>query len=114
MTAKEYTNRLLSAIQWHCNSKNGWFYGRQGALDLAKSYALGLADFPEDEALDELYGSYDMFCRSAYVNPPICTEEWLRVATETWDKARIAYAKHGLIKSKVKPNRRSVSCKEVK
>jgi hypothetical protein len=101
MTAREYTEDLYKSAMWHCLNSTGLFYGKEGALKLAKEYGYGLACFPEKEAKEELQSSYSRLCVRAYnLKPPIDNREWVCEIIKSWDKEHTFITTDGEIVTK--------------
>lgn len=87
MTAREYTDALMSVVMRHCLEANGIYKGKDGALRLAREYGYSLTDFTEKEAREELSSSYGRLCVRAYnLKPPINNKEWINEIFKALDK----------------------------
>jgi len=80
MTAKEYTNNLLKALNVFKGNNKGYAYfdGKEGSLRLAREYGYGLKEFKGEERKDIIGKSYSVLCVRFYnLKPFIDAKEWI-------------------------------------
>ena len=80
ITAKQYTESLLNALNSYINNSLGYgmYEGKEGALRLAREYGYGLRDFSEKERKEWIHSSYSCLCVMFYnLKPPIDAKDWI-------------------------------------
>lgn len=80
ISAQEYTNNLLNALNIYINNNNGYglYEGIEGSLRLAREYGYGLKDYSEKERLSMTHSSYGSLCVRFYnLKPPIDAKIWI-------------------------------------
>lgn len=98
----DYTYELRLVSYYHCLNPEGMYYGREGALRFAREYAVGLLDFPEKDAREELKCSYGKLCVLCYdLKPPIDASEWIGEIIRMWESEHTYMTSHGEVTEKL-------------
>lgn len=80
ISAREYTEKLLSALHVYINNNQGYglYEGKEGCLRLAREYGYGLKDYVEKERFDMVQSSYSILCVRVYnLKPPVDAKLWI-------------------------------------
>lgn len=100
-TASEYTDAIRQSASRHCIEEDGIYYGKDGALRLAREYGYGLLDFSEKDAREELRSSYGKICVICFnLKPPIDAKEWITEIENKWNSEHTYISPKGKVTEK--------------
>ena len=92
-TPSDYTNTIYQSILRNYENlmnPDCMYYGKQGALRLAREYGYGLAAWGEHEYNDEVGASYGkLLVRLSNLKPPIDAKEWIGEIRKSINSANV-------------------------
>ena len=77
-----WMSSVAHAAMIHCVDEDGLYYGREGALRLARECGPAILDF-HDYGKKNIGATYGAICVIAYgLKPPVDADEWLNAVRE--------------------------------